>query len=244
MPVSPLSVLTPDALERFPDLQSVPRHRHFGKHPLIERLRAAVPFDYVFISGLDLDNYRFGSGCSIDTDLPPAYVETYYAEQLWNVDPFALAMRTATRIVCEKDLYAVAPPPERLTYLLETFGIHNRTLFPLLRGNVVYGGVWVTRKTPFSADELDFLSVVAGSIHAAVTRPLMDRFATEELKLSRGEIACLAHAGQGGTSEEIAARTGYQLDTVNSYLKSAIRKLGAANRTHAIAEAIRRRLID
>jgi len=45
------------------------------------------------------------------------------------------------------------------------------------------------------------------------------------------------------TSDGIAKATGYQVDTVNSYVKSAVKKLGASNRTQAIAEAIRRRLI-
>jgi LuxR family transcriptional regulator len=71
----------------------------------------------------------------------------------------------------------------------------------------------------------------------------MERFAAEHMRLSKGEMACLAQASLGLTSEGIAKSTGYQLDTVNSYVKSATKKLGAVNRTQAIAEAIRRRLI-
>jgi LuxR family transcriptional regulator len=64
------------------------------------------------------------------------------------------------------------------------------------------------------------------------------------MKLSKGELACLVQASLGLTSENIAKATGYQAETVNSYIKSATKKLGAANRTQAIAQAIRRRLID
>jgi DNA-binding CsgD family transcriptional regulator len=46
------------------------------------------------------------------------------------------------------------------------------------------------------------------------------------------------------TSEEIAAATGYKTETVNSYLKSATRKLGTANRLEAVADAIRRGIIE
>jgi hypothetical protein len=77
MPVSALSVLSPDALAHYVDLPSVPKHRYFGKSDIIERLRKAVPFEYVFIAGLDVENYRFGEGVSIDTDLPPAFLEAY-----------------------------------------------------------------------------------------------------------------------------------------------------------------------
>lgn len=244
MPVSPLSVLSPDALDQFADLQSVPKHRHFGKHAMIERLRAAVPFDYIAITGLDVDHYRFGEGFSIDTDMPPAFIETYEAEQLQRIDPFAKAARAATTIICEADVYAKTPPPPRLAYLQRTFGIHNRTIIPIMRSDTVYGAVWICRGRPFNRDELDFLGLVAEAIHTAMTKPLMDRFAAEQMKLSKGEIACLTYASLGQKSEEIAANTGYQVDTVNSYLKSAIKKIGAANRTQAIAEAIRRRIIS
>ncbi|WP_312890210.1 autoinducer binding domain-containing protein [Rhizobium laguerreae] len=63
------------------------KHRHFGQNNLIERLRKAVPFDYIFIAGLDVDHYRFGPGFSIDTDLPPAFVKAYMGDNLPQVDP-------------------------------------------------------------------------------------------------------------------------------------------------------------
>ena len=56
------------------------------------------------------------------------------------------------------------------------------------------------------------------------------------------EIACLSPASLGLTSEKIAKATGYRVNTVNSYLISAAKKLKAGNRTKAIADTIRRRI--
>lgn len=243
MPVSPISILDPSALDPYTDLRSVPKHRHFGRNDIIDRLKMAVPFDYISISGLDVDHYRFGHGFSIDTDMPPAFLEAYDADHLFSVDPFILAAQSSTSIVVESEVYAEHEPPQRLIYLQRTFGLHNRTLIPVMRNDVVYGAICLARSTPFEESELNFLSVVAGSIHTAVTKPLMDRFAADQLRLSKGEIACLAQASLGLTSEAIAVTTGYQPDTVNSYIKSAVKKMGATNRTQAIAEAIRRRII-
>lgn len=243
MSVSTLSVLSPNALDDYIDLRSVPSHRHFGKNDIIERLRRAVPFDFIFISGLDVDRYHFGRGFSIDTDLPPAYIEAYDADRLYTDDPFVTAAKAATSVVVEHEVYAEHSPPQRLLYLQRTFGVFNRTLFPVARESVVYGAVGVTRATPFDDQELTFLSLVAQTIHTVVTKPLMEKFAAEHLRLSKGEMACLSQASLGLTSDGIAKATGYQVDTVNSYVKSAIKKLGASNRTQAIAEAIRRRLI-
>lgn len=243
MPVSALSILDPNALDDYCDLRSVPKHRHFGKNDIVDRLRLAVPFDYISISGLDVDHYRFGQGFSIDTDMPPAFLDAYDADRLYLTDPFVIAAKASNVIVVESEVYAETPPPQRLVYLQRTFGLHNRTLIPILRNDVIYGAICFSRSTPFDEKELIFLSLVAESIHTAVTKPLMDRFAAHQLRLSKGEIACLTQASLGLTSEAIAVATGYQNDTVNSYIKSAVKKIGATNRTQAIAEAIRRRLI-
>ena len=88
MPISPLSTVTRSALDGFQDLRSVPVHRHFGRCEFIDRFRKAIEFDYISISGLDVENFRFGLGSSLDTDLPPAFVESYIAENLAKADPF------------------------------------------------------------------------------------------------------------------------------------------------------------
>ncbi|OJF94415.1 helix-turn-helix transcriptional regulator [Pararhizobium antarcticum] len=243
MPVSPLSILSPNALDDYIDLRSVPKHRHFGQHPIVDRLRRAVPFDYIIISGIDVENFRFGDGFSIDTDIPPAFLEAYHADQLYTVDPFLLAAKSSGGIVVESEIDVLHEAPERLVYLQRTFNVFNRTLIPVLRGDTAYGAICFSRSTPFSKEELDFLSLMAEPMHSAFTRPLMERFAADQLRLTKGEMACLTEASRGLTSEAIAVATGYQNDTVNSYIKSAIKKIGASNRTQAIAEAIRRRLI-
>lgn len=244
MPVSALSVLNPEALDDYIDLRSVPQHRYFGKNDIIDRLRLAVPFDYIFISGLDVDHYRFGQGFSIDTDLPPAFIEAYMDDQVLKHDPFIKAAKAASTVVVESDVYQEHEVPQRLLYLQRTFRVHNRTLIPILRDSTVYGAVGVTRTYPFNADEISFLSLVAEAIHTAFSKPLLQRFAADQMKLSKGEIACLAQASLGLTSEGIGKATGYQVETVNSYIKSATKKLSASNRTHATAEAIRLRLIS
>lgn len=227
-----------------PDLQSLPARRQIVAHPFVERIRSAVPFDFFAVSGLDLDGYRFGSGHSIDTDLPPAFLEAYYEDGLLRSDPFVKASIDATKVVVEEQVYAQTPPPQRLQYLARTFGVLNRTLFPIRRGDLVFGAVTFSRSTPFSAEEIEFLGELAETVHRSITRPIMEKFSAQTLKLSDGEIVCLRLASLGKTTDDIAAASGYTSDTVNSYMKIAIRKLKAENRVHAIAEAIRRGLIS
>jgi DNA-binding CsgD family transcriptional regulator len=239
-----VSVHSYSAYDEFVDLASIPRKRQIGKHPFVERLRLAVPFDFIIVSGLDLDRYHFGFGQSLDTDLPPAFLEPYYAENLVRSDPLIMASQRATSVIIDEEVFATNPPSQRLLYLLRSFGVHNRILFPLRRGDILYGGVGFCRSYPFDREELLFLESIAGSTHMMVTKPIMDRFSAEALKLSGGEVICLRLASRGLTSEEISVESGYQPDTVNTYVKTATKKLGAKNRAHAIAEAIRRRLIE
>lgn len=239
----PFSALSAISMHEFPDLQSVPKYRRLVNNTIVDKLRIAVPFDFIAISGLDVDDFRFGENVSSDTSFPPAFIEAYIAEGLGKTDPFVIAARHATETVVESMVYARSEPPQRLSYLARTFGIHNRTLFPIRRGDVTYGAITVTRTTPFELEEIAFIEVVAEAIHSAVTQPLRERFAADHMKLTPGELACLTQASFGLTSDEIAKATGYQTDTVNSYIKAAVKKLSVGNRTHAIAEAIRRKLI-
>jgi len=228
----------------FVDLRSVPHVRTFHHHPFVERLRRAVHFDFIAVSGLDIDRFRFGHGRSIDTNLPPGYIDVYAAERLYENDPLVAASSNAEDVVCDADIFISHPPSERLRQLLVSFGILNRTLFPLRRGAHLYAGITFSRTVPFDADEIDFLKRICEATHVAITKPLMDRFAADTMKLSSGELICLRLASHGLTSERVAAESGYRVETVNTYIKSATKKVGAANRTEAIAEAIRRRLID
>lgn len=231
-------------LHNFVDLSSVPRHRFIHNNPFIARLRKAVDFDYVMISGLDIEGFQFGTAQSIDTDFPPTFLEAYYDEKFHLTDPYVLACKNARHVTIESEVLKDSVKNERLTYLLETFNIRNRTLFPIRRGDLVYGSVGFTRTTAFEQDELAFLAAIAAATHQEIAGPIMRKFAATELRLSMGEVTCLRLASGGLTSEQIATESGYQVDTVNTYIKNATKKVGATNRTQAIAEAIRRGLID
>lgn len=57
------------------------------------------------------------------------------------------------------------------------------------------------------------------------------------------ELTTLQGAADGETSKETAGREFYSEDTVKTAMKTARAKLGAKNRTHAVAIAIRTGLI-
>jgi DNA-binding CsgD family transcriptional regulator len=55
--------------------------------------------------------------------------------------------------------------------------------------------------------------------------------------LSPREVDCLTHVAQGHGDEDIAARLGISRHTARFHIENAVHKLGASNRTHAVALA-------
>ncbi|ONI79112.1 hypothetical protein BWI15_00215 [Kribbella sp. ALI-6-A] len=95
------------------------------------------------------------------------------------------------------------------------------------------------------------LAELAGAVHDASLRQrleaLHDRLAPghaqqpwrerPDLGLTPREVAVLEKVALGGTNAVVAEGLGLLPNTVKSYLKSAMRKLGASNRVQAIVEA-------
>ena len=71
----------------------------------------------------------------------------------------------------------------------------------------------------------------------------MERTETDEIRLTGREREVLILLAQGLQLDEIAARLGIGSETVRTHVRKAGERLGAANRTHAVAIAIRRKLI-
>lgn len=72
----------------------------------------------------------------------------------------------------------------------------------------------------------------------------IDAIAPEPSILTAGERRVLLWCGNGKTSFEISRILGLSEHTVNHYIASAVRKLDATNRTHAIAKAIKMGIVD
>ncbi|WP_439816734.1 response regulator [Zavarzinia sp. CC-PAN008] len=88
-----------------------------------------------------------------------------------------------------------------------------------------------------------------GYIQAEVTRPLLRRLAQDArtagqaAPLTARELEILEHLAEGRANKTIAATLSLSEDTVKAHLKHLYEKLGAADRAHAVALALRQDLI-
>ena len=227
------------------ELTSVRVNERAREHPLVSRIRALVPFDSIALSGIDLEGCRLGSGVYLATDLPEPYLRMCRSESFLSIDPLLDISGPESPVACwEGGSPAALNAPERrpLIEALHRYEVAPRTSVTLWRDGKPYGGAVFARKRSFSQSELETLSLFAPLVHATLS-DLAITVANRRFGLAPGELACLALAAGGLTAEEIAAETRYTCDTVATYLKLATKKLGAANRTEAVAIAIRRKIV-
>ncbi len=89
-----------------------------------------------------------------------------------------------------------------------------------------------------------------GYLQAEITRPVLERFAriapmlVSTPHLSPRELDVLRLLAEGRTNRQMAADLGQAEATVKGYLRDLFEKLGASDRAHAVALALRSRLID
>ncbi len=91
-------------------------------------------------------------------------------------------------------------------------------------------------------------------MHPEITRQLVDRFRVlmrERANQANGHLAGLTNReleiviemAKGATDREIAQRTSLAESTVKSHIRSILRKMGARNRTQAVAYVLRKGLM-
>lgn len=77
-----------------------------------------------------------------------------------------------------------------------------------------------------------------------LTREQRNRLRLEFEGLTRPELDILCELAHGSTDREIATRFVLSEDTVKTHLRRILKKLGARNRTQAVADVLRKGLID
>lgn len=89
----------------------------------------------------------------------------------------------------------------------------------------------------------------AGYLQAEITRPLLQKFAASsepegEINLSPREQEVLQLVADGMSTKQASVELGIAESTVKTYLRVIFDKLGATHRAHAVALALRHRIIE
>jgi two-component system, NarL family, response regulator DesR len=115
-----------------------------------------------------------------------------------------------------------------------------------IRRGLTAGARAIVLKSSIAADLTRAVRAVAGGetyIEPTLAGSLIEGPSGAEQVLAKRELEVLQLLANGITTEGIAQELSLSPNTVRSYVESAVRKLGARGRTHAVAEAFRRQLI-
>lgn len=179
----------------------------------------------------------------IPAELFKVYLERRYAD----IDP---SMRHLRRTSEPFKWLDVPYSPERepraaeLKALVTDFGLAQGFFVPIPSPAGTFGNVWMAGPKPeLTARTKPALHLIALYAFDRVHR-LVGRQPDQRPQLTAREQEVLVWTAAGKSAWEIGEILGIAKRTVDSHAQSAFRKLGAANRTQAVAIAMRERLIN
>jgi LuxR family transcriptional regulator, quorum-sensing system regulator BjaR1 len=231
-----------DAIDRISRLSSLP--------PIAPMFRdAVVKWGFMSLGINDLPRPGEEANPIILTEsTPPGFRECYIDEHFYLVDHICAWARMAR----EPFRYSEAPYPrtqaashQRFMQALNTFGMSKGLIVPLGRFTQMPACVWLAGKDPILDDEakrsIQLIALFAASMARVLSLPHDTDAGPRELTSREREV--LTWAAQGKSAWEIGQILHIAKRTVDEHTQTAMRKLGAANRTHAVVIALRDRMI-
>lgn len=194
---------------------------------------------------------RQGGGAVFVTTYSHEWVDRYRRENYQAIDPVLEAMRIRLQPFDWRELRNRDAATRAFFDDAVRMGVGRQGLTVPVRGADGDRGVFSVTSNE-SDDEWDrrarrlipFLQILGHALHQRL-RGFGD--GGEEMRLDGGltprERDVLRWAAAGKTTWETAVLLGLSEQTVQGYMREAVRRLGVANKTSAVAEAVRRGLI-
>lgn len=184
-------------------------------------------------------------------DYPDDFVKHYLEKRRYEIDPVVLLAPQRHRPFFWRDLVEREPltPEQRLMFEeCRHAGLHEGFTIPIHAPWGQHYAICLVKDHPYGDDEsqLDTLYLLGTQFflayaHATQCQPTP---ALPSAVLSERERECLLWTARGKSSWEISVIVGLSENTVSSYLKNVMKKLGTTNRVLAVVSAIKDGLIQ
>jgi LuxR family transcriptional regulator, quorum-sensing system regulator BjaR1 len=211
---------------------------------------AVARFGFTSFGINDLPHPGEGANPVILTESTPSgFRECYIEERFYLVDHIcALA-----RAVREPFRYSEAPYPrttakthQRFIQALDTFGMGKGLIVPLGQPSKSPACVWLAGEDPDLDDNaaraIQLIALFASSMAHVLSDPPGVAPWTYNLTVREREV--LTWAARGKSAGEIGEILNITKRTADEHVQKAVLKLGALNRTHAVAVALRAGIIE
>jgi LuxR family quorum sensing-dependent transcriptional regulator len=217
---------------------------------IAETLRdAAGKFGFTSFGINELPHPGEGANPLILTESTPSgFRECYIDERFYLADHICARARAAGDRRPFRFSEAAYPRTEarihqRFLQALGTFGLGKGIVVPLGQPTNIPSCLWFAGPDPNLDDDamraMQMIALFAASMAHVVSRPPR----RGSLKLTVREREVLTWAAQGKSAHEIGEILKITRRTVDEHVQHAILKLGASNRTHAVAVALREEII-
>lgn len=185
---------------------------------------------------------------------PESWLKRYADMAYESIDPAVAHCMTGNTPVIWTHRYFSTPKVADMHHECVDSGVAGGATFPV-HGNWPTGGAGLLslardedtdKSVPHTLETLGAGMLLAGYVHEAARRiGFADSAAgTVAVKLTPRERECLLHSARGRTMTDIAKILIITHNTVVFHLTNACRKLGAANRTEAVAIAVSRGMLQ
>ncbi|MGE8131777.1 helix-turn-helix transcriptional regulator [Methylobacterium sp. NPDC080182] len=218
----------------------------------LRRSGSIFGYDVFLIAGLPRAPHENLYDCSLISGWPPEWGRRYQERRHMHVDPVIRHIRGTTDPFLWHEAVEAQAMSEGMVVMEEarTFSLNEGFCVPFhqidgTEAGVSFGGEQVR----LSQDEraaLHLVAIYAMSTAKAIARrrgPAEDD-ETPPSPLTGREAECLKWSSTGKSAWEIGVILSISTRTVEHHLGSAGRKLNTVTRTQAVAEALRRRIID
>lgn len=186
----------------------------------------------------------------ITNNYPRAWQERYLRRAYHSIDPTVAHARTTVEpLAWSRELFA-GDALGALARDTLAIGLNHGWTQPMHDANGSFGMLTLARRGGPLGDEelrakLPMMQWLARVVHQRLFGEFLSWQRNESIShLTERELTCLRLAAEGGTAADISRLTGVGERTVNFHMANALTKLGATNKTHAVALAMRMGLLD
>lgn len=180
--------------------------------------------------------------------VPAGWLEAYTSAKFYRISPaLRLVRRTSRPFIWADAPYDAEREPRIAEYfqLMTDFGMDKALIVPVPRVSGRTGIVWFGGPAP----ELNVHTIPRLQLTALLAFEHIRRFQAPPYEQGRGALTerereVLSWVASGKTAWEIGEILNIAKRTVDEHVHAACRKLDAGTRTHAVAIAVRDRLID
>lgn len=198
---------------------------------------------YFFVVNLPTDKSGSFATQSVVNNWPPELIKCYDQADMINISPVTATLRsTSAPVIWHIEDVFTDNLSEKLEHVRNSFyrcGFVRGASFPVTDARGVRGAIGFSGdRSALEKSEVLELSMISLQVFNRLSA-IACQIETESPPLSERELECLRWTAVGKTSSEIATILDLSEHTVNHHLNGATKKLDAANRTQAVANAIR-----